>query len=360
MLKDEGCPSASSPYLTPTNYILSEGFIENGLSGSVINPNSYSSLSIVAFAGGVGGAKLADGLARCLPPENLTVVVNTGDDFEHWGLKICPDLDTVCYTLAGLANPETGWGRIDETFNTLENISRLGDADWFRIGDKDLATHIERTRRLHEGQSLSEITRDFCRAWGIGPTVLPMTDDPVATIVDTIEQGELSFQEYFVHQRCAPQVKGFRFDGVSSAQPAPGVLDAIRKADAVVFCPSNPWVSIDPILAVLTLTPSPLPMREGQGVRVVAVSPIIGGQTVKGPAAKMFTELGLEPSALAVAKHYGESLSGFVLDTLDVALADEVQKLGIQPLVVPTIMKTARDREQLAQDVLHFVMRIIA
>ncbi len=326
-------------------------------------------MKIVTFAGGVGGAKLADGLARCLPPENLTIVVNTGDDFEHWGLKICPDLDTVCYTLAGLANPETGWGRSDETFNTLENISRLGGADWFRIGDRDLATHVERARRLREGQPLSQITRDFCRAWGIGPTVLPMTDDPVATMVDTVEDGELAFQEYFVHRRCAPQVKGFRFDGVSRAQPAPGVLDAIRQADAIVFCPSNPWVSIDPILALAPLIPPmlPAPVPQAQvnpknggtqgGRKVVAVSPIIGGQALKGPAAKMFKELGLEPSALAVAKHYAQVVSGFVLDTVDADLADEVQKLGIRPLVVNTIMKTAQERKQLAQDVLHFIAR---
>ena len=307
---------------------------------------------IVAFAGGVGGAKLADGLARCLPPENLTIVVNTGDDFEHWGLKICPDLDTVCYTLAGLASPETGWGRSDETFHALENISALGGADWFRIGDRDLATHVERTRRLREGQPLSQITRDFCRAWGIGPTVLPMSDDPVATMVDTVEQGELPFQEYFVHQRCAPRVRGFRFEGAEHAQPAPGVLDAIRRADAVVFCPSNPFVSIDPILS---LTPCPSTAGRGDGVRVIAVSPIVGGQAIKGPAAKMFADLGMEPSALAVAKHYGEAISGFVLDTVDAALADEVQKSGIRPLVVPTIMKTAQEREQLAQDVLNFI-----
>ncbi len=308
--------------------------------------------SIVAFAGGVGGAKLADGLAHCLPPENLTIVVNTGDDFEHWGLKICPDLDTVCYTLAGLANPETGWGRADETFNTLEAISRLGGVDWFRLGDRDLATHLERTRRLREGQPLSQVVRDFCRAWNIGPTILPMTDDPVATLVDTVEQGELAFQEYFVHQRCEPRVRGFRFEGIEKAQPAPGVLEAIRQADAVVFCPSNPWVSVDPILQILTF--------KGEGRRVVAVSPIIGGQTVKGPAAKMFAELGIEPSALAVAKHYRETISGFVLDTVDAALADEIQRLGIQPLVVPTLMKTAQDRRRLAQDVLHFVERLTA
>jgi LPPG:FO 2-phospho-L-lactate transferase len=307
-----------------------------------------STLSIVAFAGGVGGAKLADGLTRCLPPENLTIIVNTGDDFEHWGLKICPDLDTVCYTLAGLANPETGWGRINETFNALENITRVGGQAWFRIGDRDLATHVERTRRLREGMPLSAITQDFCRAWGIRHTVLPVTNDAVPTMVDTVEQGELAFQEYFVHQHCEPQVKGFRFDGAEAAQPAPGVLDAIRKADAIVFCPSNPWVSIDPILAVL----GPTALQEKQ---VIAVSPIIGGQAIKGPAAKMFAELGVEPSALAVAKHYGSLLSGFVIDTVDAALTDEIQQMGIRPLVVNTIMKTGEERQQLAQDVLNFI-----
>ncbi len=327
---------------------MSYGLSDRPRSGTVHRPPS-----VVALAGGVGGAKLADGLARCLPPENLTIVVNTGDDFEHWGLKICPDLDTVCYTLAGLANPETGWGRADETFITLEAISQLGGPDWFRIGDRDLATHLERTRRLRAGQPLSQIVRDFCRAWGIGPTILPMTDDPVATMVDTVEQGELSFQEYFVHQRCEPKVRGFRFDGIEKARPAPGVLDAIRRADAVVFCPSNPWVSIDPILKTLSLS------GRGVGVRV-AVSPIIAGQTVKGPAAKMFAELGIEPSALAVASHYGESISGFILDTVDAALAHEIQELGISPLVVPTLMKSAQDRQRLAQDVLHFVERLSA
>ncbi len=323
----------------------------------------YRPPSIVAFAGGVGGAKLADGLARCLPPENLTIVVNTGDDFEHWGLKICPDLDTVCYTLAGLANPETGWGRQNETWDVFENVKTLGGADWFRIGDRDLATHLERTRRLRAGKPLSSVTRDFCRAWGIGPTILPMTDDPVPTIVDTVEAGELPFQEYFVHQRCEPTVKGFRFDGVEKAQPAPGVMEAIRQADALVFCPSNPWVSIDPILALAPLS-SPhfhaVQRKWGErGRPVVAVSPIIGGQTVKGPAAKMFRELGLESSALTVAQHYGASLlTGFVLDEVDAGLAEAVHGLGIHPQVTNTLMKTPEDRQRLAQDVLHFIQRL--
>jgi LPPG:FO 2-phospho-L-lactate transferase len=308
-------------------------------------------MKIVAFAGGVGGAKLADGLSRCLPPEDLTIIVNTGDDFEHWGLKICPDLDTVCYTLAGLANPETGWGRAGESWQVFENVQRLGGVDWFHIGDQDLATHLERTRRLNAGQSLSQVVHDFCLAWGIGPTILPATDHPLATIVDTVERGEIAFQEYFVHQRCEPTVKSFDFDGLQNARPAPGVLQAIQQAQAVVFCPSNPWVSIDPILKISGIAPALA------GKQVIAVSPIIAGKTIKGPAAKMFAELGIEPSALAVARHYGKTLSGFVLDVQDAELAEEIEKTGIRQLVVNTLMKSSSDRQQLAQDVLHFIER---
>ena len=214
-------------------------------------------MKIFALAGGVGGAKLAHGLAQILPPEDLTVIVNTGDDFEHLGLYISPDLDTVCYTLAGIANPETGWGRVNETWNTIANIEKLGGANWFRLGDQDLATHIERTRRMKAGQSLSQITGDFCNAWGIHHAVIPMSDNSIRTIVIT-DEGELPFQEYFVHRRCEPRVKGFRFEGIESAKPAPGIIDAIKEADAIVICPSNPWVSIAPILAVLS-TPLHLP-----------------------------------------------------------------------------------------------------
>lgn len=310
---------------------------------------------IVALAGGVGGAKLADGLAQILPPEALTIIVNTGDDFVHWGLNISPDLDTVCYTLAGLANPLTGWGRMEETWNVFEQMERLGAETWFRLGDSDLATHLERTRRLRGGEPLSSITRDFCARWGIRHTILPMSDDPVATMVDTVEFGELPFQEYFVHQRCEPQVKGFRFAGIETARPAPGVVEALRAADAVVFCPSNPWVSIDPILGVV----SSLPTGEGPRVRV-AVSPILGGETVKGPAAKMFRELGIEPSAFAVAKHYGESvLTGFVLDEIDARLVEDVRELGIHPFSTKTLMKSPEDRRKLARDVLHFIKRFV-
>lgn len=301
-------------------------------------------MKITALAGGVGGAKLAHGLAQVLPPEDLTVIVNTGDDFEHLGLSISPDLDTVCYTLAGLANPETGWGRLGETWNTITNVEKLGGPAWFRLGDQDIATHLERTRRLKEGKPLSEITKEFCKAWGIEPTVLPMTDSPVRTMVDS-DEGELAFQEYFVHRQCQPRVKGFRFDRVEVAEPAPGVREAFESADAVVFCPSNPWVSIDPILRVVGKIQKP----------VIAVSPIIGGKAVKGPAAKMYAELGIEPSALAVAKHYRTILTGFVLDTTDLESEKQIRDLSVKTLVTDTIMNQSTDRIRLANDVLHFI-----
>ena len=301
-------------------------------------------MKIVALAGGVGGAKLAHGLAQILPDEDLTIIVNTGDDFEHYGLYICPDLDTVCYTLAGLANPDTGWGRVNETWNVIETTSKLGGPAWFRLGDQDLGTHLERTRRLKEGQSLSQITKDFCKAWGIEHAVLPMSDQPVRTIVET-EEGDLAFQEYFVYRRCEPRVRGFRFEGVEAAEPAPGASEAIRAADAVIICPSNPWVSIDPILQIVKRIEKP----------VVAVSPIIGGQAVKGPAAKMYGELGIEPSALAVARHYCDLVTGFVLDDFDKHLEGEIRSLNMRTLVTNTLMKSHDNRKQLAGDVLEFI-----
>ena len=301
-------------------------------------------MKIVALAGGVGGAKLAHGLAQILASEDLTIIVNTGDDFEHLGMYICPDLDTVCYTLGGLANPETGWGRINETWNTFSNIEKLGGPNWFRLGDQDIATHLERTRRMKEGQSLSQITKDFCAAWGIKHRILPMTDSPVRTMVDT-DEGELAFQEYFVHRHCEPRVKGFRFDGVNSAEPVPGARDAIESAEAIVICPSNPWVSVDPILQVIQKINKP----------VIAISPIIGGKTVKGPAAKMYLELGIEPSALAVAEHYRNILAGFVLDSVDSEIESNIKQLGIRTLVTDTLMNNLTDRTRLAQDVLNFI-----
>jgi LPPG:FO 2-phospho-L-lactate transferase len=302
---------------------------------------------VVLLIGGVGGAKLALGLARVLAPDELTIIVNTGDDFEHLGLYICPDLDTVCYTLAGLANPNTGWGRSGETWRALETLSQLGGPTWFRLGDQDLGLHLERTRRRSAGQPLSQIVKHFCQVLGIRPRVLPMTDDFMPTWVYTIE-GEMPFQEYFVHRQCQPIVTGFRFQGADNASPAPGVLDEIRHADVVVFCPSNPWVSLDPILSIpgVRLAVASRP--------VVAVSPIIGGQAVKGPAGKMFTELGIQPSAAAVARHYEDLLHGFVIDQMDAALEPEIHQLGMKTLRTDAIMKTPLDRARLAKEVIDF------
>jgi len=306
-------------------------------------------MKIVALAGGVGGAKLAHGLAQVLPSEDLTVIVNTGDDFEHYGLYISPDLDTVCYTLAGLANLETGWGRMDESWQAITNAKGLGGPDWFNLGDQDLGTHLERTRRLNIGEALSQITHEFCKTWGIGPTVLPMSDQPVRTIVNT-DEGELAFQEYFVQRRCEPKVRGFRFEGVKIAEAAPGTLEALEASDAIVICPSNPWVSIDPILEVLQLR-----SMVNRPPSIVAVSPIIGGQTVKGPAAKMYMELGIQPSALAVAEHYRDLLNGFILDKVDKKLAGQ---LDIPTLTTDTLMDSLTKRARLAADVLNFIRRI--
>jgi LPPG:FO 2-phospho-L-lactate transferase len=316
-------------------------------------------LHVAALAGGVGGAKLAHGLAQVLLPDRLTVIVNSGDDFEHLGLKICPDLDTVCYTLAGFANPETGWGRIDETWNALESLEALGGPAWFRLGDRDLGTHLERTRLLLMGWTLSQITEEFSRAWDIEQSIMPVSDDVVPTIVDT-DEGILPFQEYFVKNQCRPKVKGFRFNNVDKSRPAPGVLKAIGEAELVVFCPSNPWVSIDPILAIPGVREELLSVN----VPIIAVSPIIGGESVKGPAAKMYSEMGFQPSALVVAEHYGSRLrggllTGFVMDEVDKNLSIEIQSRGIVTLETNTIMETNSDRRRLAKEVLEFGKELI-
>lgn len=319
----------------------------------MLNSTSVTSnpAPVVALAGGVGGARLADGLARAIPGDPLTVIVNVGDDFDHLGLRICPDLDTVCYTLAGLANPATGWGRSDDTFKALETLSQLGGPSWFRLGDRDLGLHLERTRRLRLGQSLSQVTQAICQAWQVRTRVLPVTDDNAPTWVYT-DEGELPFQEYFVHRQCRPQVTGFRFADIADARPAPGVLAALETARVVVFCPSNPWVSIDPILAVPGIRQAIAIPKPGRAR--VAVSPILGGKTVKGPAAKMYAELGIDPSAVAVARHYTGLLDGFVIDHQDATLAREIEKLGMHVLVTPTLMLTPHDRCRLAVEVLEF------
>ena len=306
-------------------------------------------LNVVALAGGVGGSKLVSGLAEILPKGQLTVIANTGDDFEHLGLTICPDLDTLVYTLAGLANPQTGWGRVDETWDFLETLEGFGGPTWFQLGDRDLALHHERTRRLKEGQSLSEITMHVCQALGVSVHLLPMSDHPVRTIVDTYD-GELAFQDYFVARRCEPHVKGFHFAGVETASPAPGVMEALSTADLVVLCPSNPWVSLDPILAVKGIRDAVVEKP------VVGVSPIVGGKAIKGPAAKMYSELGIQPSALTVVVHYQHILKGVVIDTQDEHLAPDIQALDIQVRVTNTIMTNLQDRMRLAVEVLEFAM----
>ena len=306
-------------------------------------------MSIVVLAGGVGGAKFAYGVMRALSdPADLTVIVNVGDDFEHFGLKICPDLDTVCYTLAELENPATGWGRRGESWRVMEAVRALGGPAWFRLGDLDLATHLERTRRLRAGQPLSRITADFCRAWGVRARVLPVSDQPIPTMVLT-DEGELPFQEYFVRRGWQPRVRGFRFVGVESAAPAPGALAALREAEAVLIAPSNPFVSIDPILAV------PGVRQAMQGKPVAAISPIIGGQAVKGPTAKMFRELGTPPTAHAVAVHYRGLATHFVLDAQDQSQQAAVEALGILTLVTDTLMTTPQKRVTLANRVLEWL-----
>ena len=307
-------------------------------------------MKILALAGGVGGAKLADGIYRLVPKVELTVIVNTGDDFTHYGLNICPDLDTVCYNLAGMENPETGWGRGSEGWETMELVKQLGGPDWFSLGNRDLATHLERTRRLNQGEPLSTITADFCETWGISARILPMSDDPVPTLVKT-DQGLLPFQEYFVKLASKPEVSGFIFKDVERSKPAPGVIAEIERADLVVICPSNPWVSIAPILSV------PGIMEALQKKIVLAVSPIIGGEAVKGPAAKMFREMGIEPSALAVAEGYSDLITGFILDQKDKPLIKDIISLfdgKIWILNADTWMKNRQERIRLAGEVVIF------
>jgi LPPG:FO 2-phospho-L-lactate transferase len=309
-------------------------------------------LKIVTLAGGVGGAKLADGISRCLHNSPITVVVNTGDDLELFGLHISPDLDTVCYTLAGLANPSSGWGRMDETWKVYEELQKLGAPDWFHLGDKDLALHLERTRLLQSGQSLSEATRILCTRLGIKDRVIPMTDQPVRTLIFTQDGSHLSFQEYFVKEQCEPVITGFEFKGIRSANPADGILQLIEEAHLVILCPSNPWVSIDPILLLNGIRPA---LRKKS---VIAVSPIIGGKTIKGPAAKMFREMGKIPCSLAVAEHYQDFLTGIVIDHQDTGETSSINDRGIIPLVTNTIMRTIEDRIQLAKETIDFGMQL--
>jgi LPPG:FO 2-phospho-L-lactate transferase len=319
-------------------------------------------MKVVALAGGVGGAKLVAGLAETVRADDLTIIVNTGDDFDHLGLRICPDLDTVCYTLAGIADPEKGWGREEETWHALQSLEVLGGPTWFRLGDRDLGTHLERKRLLEKGLTLSQITRRFCKSWGIAPAVIPMTDDSVSTWVLT-DEGELPFQEYFVHRECRPQVSGFRFVGSEAARPAPEILERLDEAALIVVCPSNPWVSIDPILSIPGIV-GRLKSGRFRNKNVIAVSPIVGGKAVKGPVAKMYSELGYEPSALVVAEHYevlnkDGLLSGFVLDDQDAGQASAIRELGMETLQTNTLMFTTEERHRLATEVIGFAQQLV-
>jgi LPPG:FO 2-phospho-L-lactate transferase len=303
-------------------------------------------ITVVALAGGVGGAKLADGLAQILGTR-LTVVVNTGDDFEHLGLHISPDLDTVMYTLAGIANPETGWGIAGESWSFMDQVARLDGPIWFRLGDRDLATHALRTTRLRGGETLTQVTAELARSLGVAPALLPMCDESLRTILATPE-GELEFQYYFVRLACKVPVTAITYRGVAAASLNPALASA--NPDAIVICPSNPFLSVDPILAV----PGMREWMKAQRVPIIAVSPIVGGAAIKGPAAKIMAELGQPATAAAVARHYAGLIDGLVIDETDAGLKAAIEALGISALVAPSVMRSAADRVALAHACLAF------
>jgi LPPG:FO 2-phospho-L-lactate transferase len=299
---------------------------------------------ITALAGGVGASKLLLGLHDVIDSRELTVIVNTGDDITLHGLKISPDLDIVTYTLAGVIDPAKGWGFRGETFLALKRLAVFGRANWFNLGDRDLATHIHRTAMLAEGKSLSDAAESIRNALGVKSRILPMSDQPVPTLIDT-DEGTLHFQEYLVKRRTEPIVRGIRFDGAATAHPAPGVLEAIRDAGRVLICPSNPLISIGPILAVPGL-------REALRARkndVFAVCPLVGGKSLKGPSDKMMAQLGYDSSALGVAKLYADFTGAFVIDPADASQADAIRALGMNVVVIPTVMKTRTEKRKLAR-----------
>ncbi len=304
-------------------------------------------VDIVALTGGVGGAKLALGLARVLPPDHLGMIVNTGDDFEHLGLHISPDVDTPTYTLAELANAEYGWGREDESWNFMDALTQLGGETWFNLGDRDLALHLQRTQALAGGAPLSSFTTELTQRLGIAHSILPMTDDPVRTTVHT-KEGALAFQHYFVRDACKPKVTGFEFQGIESAKPHPRFLQWLQTARAIIICPSNPYVSVDPMLNL----PGVRDAIATSTAKIVAVSPIVGGDAIKGPTAKMMRELDIPSMADEVGAHYGDLLDGFVLDELDKYLDGQ---LNTPTYVAQTVMRTLDDKIALAKSVLEFV-----
>lgn len=306
---------------------------------------------IVALCGGVGGAKLALGLARLEPEVDLSIIANTGDDFEHLGLSISPDIDTITYTLAGIANPDTGWGRAEETWSFMESLADLGGESWFRLGDKDLALNVLRTSLLGSGEKLSKVTAEITRALEISSEIIPMSDSVVRTRFQT-DQGGLAFQDYFVRLQCTPVVTSIDFQGASEARPSPRFYELLNdpSVDAFIVCPSNPFISIDPILAIpsvrtaLVEHPSP----------VIAISPVVDGQSIKGPTSKMMSELELGSSCADVAAYFGDFIDGFVLDHCDSHLAREIEQTGVRTYCSDIVMTTLEDRCRLAQDVVDF------
>jgi LPPG:FO 2-phospho-L-lactate transferase len=327
---------------------------------SIATPQQFSGLKagqkVLALSGGVGGAKLALGLSKLLKPDQLSVVCNTADDFEHLGLPISPDLDTVMYTLAQINNQQQGWGLADETWSFMAALKNLKGESWFMLGDRDLATHVERRRLLDEGCSLTQVTTHLACALGVQHPIIPMTDETVSTVVHS-DQGDLSFQHYFVREQCAPKVTGFTFEGMEQAKPSEQFLALLNDPDlaAIIICPSNPFVSVDPILSL----PGVRELMKRSPAPVIAVSPIVGGEAIKGPAAKMLKELKLESSAEAVVAFYGDLLDGFVIDEVDQSMSESIantmQDKGIDPgglSVAQTVMRTLDDRIDLARHVL--------
>ena len=315
-------------------------------------PNAQPPLKVTALAGGIGASKLLLGLATVMPPEDITIIANTGDDIELFGLRISPDIDTVTYTLAGVINEDTGWGLKGDTFECLRWLSRYDEASWFNLGDRDLATHIFRTNQLRSGRSLSEVTDGVRRSLGVRSNILPMTDAYTPTRVVT-DEGEMHFQEYFVRRRCEPRVRAIRFANIESAEPAPGVVSAILETDAVIICPSNPFISIGPILAVPGVRQA---LRETQAT-VVAITPIIGGKALKGPAADMLRDLGHEVSAKGVAGLYDDFIDKFLFDEVDSEAEPVIRSLDIETSVANTVMNTVEDKQRLARQVLALARR---
>lgn len=310
---------------------------------------------IVALSGGVGGAKLSLGLSNLVPGSELIIVVNTGDDFDHHGLRICPDLDTMIYTLSGINDQERGWGRRDETWTFMSALKSLGGNDWFNLGDGDLALHVLRTEKLRAGLRLSDVIRDLCKKIGIEVQIVPMTNNRVSTLVRTVD-GTLPFQNYFVQKQCFPEIIGFTFKGLEKAVPDDSFLAAVKdpQTRTLIITPSNPFVSIDPILKLKGIQSA----IKTSVAPVIAVSPIVGGKAIKGPAAKMFREIGITPSAKSVALHYKELLDGIVIDKKDENFAAPISDLGIKVLVTDTVMMSMHDRTQLAREVLDFAAKI--